>query len=425
VTITSTTYDPDPASNTATVTTTVIPVADLGIEKLSTPVGTVGMGQPLTYTLVISNAGPSPVLDPIVVTDQLPAELGTVVASGVGWTCDLSAQPLLTCTLDSGLAADAVSEVTLVTTAPLTRGLVLTNTATITATVFDPDLGNNTSYVTITVIDVPIAGLQAFNDGPTTVGYPTTLWAATTAGTNVTYEWSLGYSTATDTGQTVVHTYPSIGEYTAIVTASNSINVMTATTTISITDFVRLYLPVVMRNYVAAPDLVVESIVASANSVQVVIRNEGDLPVVDEFWVDAYLNPTTPPTAVNQTWRHVGDYGIVWGITSDALPLAPGDAITLTVTPTGGDYYHAGLSNVSWPLAAGTQVYAQADSAHTETSYGGVIENHEIVGGAYNNITGPSISTDMSNRGTIPIIAETSWFAKDRDLPRVEKMVPI
>ncbi len=421
VVITSTTYDPDPTSNTATVTTTVIPVADLGIEKLSTPVGTVGMGQPLTYMLVISNAGPSPVLDPIVVTDQLPAELGTVVASGVGWTCDLSAQPLLTCTLDGGLAADAVSEITLVTTAPLTRGLVLTNTATITATVSDLDLGNNTSSVTITVIDVPIADLQAFNDSPTTLGYPTTLWATTTAGTNVNYEWSLGYGAATDTGQTVVHTYPSISEYTAIVTASNSINVMTATTTISITDFVRIYLPVVMRNYVAAPDLVVERITASSTSLQVVVRNEGDTPVVDEFWVDAYLDPTTPPTAVNQTWQHVGDHGIVWGVTSDALPLDPGDAITLTVTPVGGDYYHADLSNVSWPLAAGTQVYAQADSAHNETSYGGVIENHEIIGGAYNNITGPTTSTDVLNKGPLLIIIEAPWPAEDRGLPPVER----
>jgi uncharacterized repeat protein (TIGR01451 family) len=417
VVITSTTYDPDPTSNTATVTTTVIPVADLSIEKLVTPVGTVGMGQPLTYTLVISNAGPSPVQQTIVVTDQLPAELDTVAVSGVGWTCDLSAQPLLTCTLDGGLAAGATSEINLVTTAPLTRGLVLTNTATITATVFDPDLLNNTSSVTITVVEVPIAGLQAFNDSPTTVSYPTTLWATTTAGTNVTYEWSLGYGTVTDTGQTITHTYPSTGEYTAIVTATNSVSMVTATTTISITDFTRLYLPVVMRNYVAAPDLVVEQITASGNSVQVVIRNEGDLPVEDEFWVDVYLNPATPPTAVNQTWQHVGDHGIVWGVTSDALPLNPGDALTLTVTPAGGSYYHADLSNVSWPLASGTVIYAQVDSAHTETSYGGVMENHEIVGGTYNNIMGPVISTDVSNRDTMPLVLTVPWPAKDQGLP--------
>jgi uncharacterized repeat protein (TIGR01451 family) len=423
VVITSTTYDPDPTSNTATVTTTVIPVADLGIEKQVAPVGSVGMGQPLTYTLVISNAGPSPVLDTVVVTDRLPSELGTVTASGVGWTCDFSAQPLLTCTLDGGLAAGATSEIDLVTTAPLTRGLVLTNTAAITATVFDPDLGNNTSSITITVIDVSITGLQAFNDSPTAIGYPTTLWAAVDSGTNITYEWSLGYGTAQDTGQSVIHTYPAIGEYTAIVTATNSVSVMTATTTVSITNLTTVYLPVVMRNYVAAPDLVVEQINASSTSVQVVIRNEGDQPVEDEFWVDAYLNPTSPPTAVNQTWQYVGNYGIVWGVTSDALPLNPGEAITLTVTPSGGDYYYAGLSNVSWPLAVGSQVYAQADSAHSATSYGGVMENHEIVGGPYNNITGPVTSTDALAGGAGPLVLRIPWPAEDLGLPPVRERV--
>jgi uncharacterized repeat protein (TIGR01451 family) len=423
VVITSTTYDPDPTSNTAIVTTTVIPVADLGIEKLVTPVGTVGMGQPLTYTLVVSNAGPSPVLDPIVVTDQLPGEVGPVVASGAGWTCDLSAQPLLTCTLSGGLAAGATSEINLVTTAPLTRGLVLTNTATITATVFDPDQLNNTSSVTITVVDVPITGLQAFNDSPTAIDYPTTLWATVDSGTNITYEWSLGYGTAQDTGQTVVHTYPALGEYTAIVTATNSVSVMTATTTISITNLIGVYLPRVMLNYVAAPDLVVEQINASSTSVQVVIRNEGDMPVEDEFWVDVYLNPTTPPTSVNQTWQYVGDHGIVWGVTSDALPLYPGEAITLTVTPSGGSYYFAGLSNVSWPLAAGTQVYAQADSAHSATSYGGVRESHEIVGGPYNNITGPVTSTGALDGEAGFLVLRALWPAEDLDLPPVGEKV--
>ncbi|MBN1977912.1 MAG: hypothetical protein JW918_10960 [Anaerolineae bacterium] len=92
----------------------------------------------------------------------------------------------------------------------------------------------------------------------------------------------------------------------------------------------------------------------------------------DEFWVDVYLDPTTPPTAVNQTWRHVGDHGIV--------------------------------------------------SAHSATSYGGVMENHEIVGGPYNNITGPVTSTDASDRGA-GFFTLTPWPAKDLGLPPVGERV--
>jgi hypothetical protein len=37
----------------------------------------------------------------------------------------------------------------------------------------------------------------------------------------------------------------------------------------------------------------------------------------------------------------------------------------------------------------GTLIYAQVDSAHTASAFGGVQENHEITGLPYNNISGP------------------------------------
>ena len=63
--------------------------------------------------------------------------------------------------------------------------------------------------------------------------------------------------------------------------------------------------------------------------------NQGDAYVTDEFWVDVYINPDPAPTAVNQIWEDLADEGLVWGVTAGALPLAPGEAITLTV---GGDH---------------------------------------------------------------------------------------
>jgi subtilisin-like proprotein convertase family protein len=145
----------------------------------------------------------------------------------------------------------------------------------------------------------------------------------------------------------------------------------------------QVFLPLVARNYVVAPDLVVERIVAGTNSIAVVIHNQGNAPSVDDFWVDVYVNPYTPPTHVNQIWSDVAGQGLVWGVTAD---LQPGETLTLTV---GGAYYVAEYSHVAWPLAAGTPVYAQVDSANADTTYGGVLEDHEITGGAYNNIAGP------------------------------------
>ena len=95
---------------------------------------------------------------------------------------------------------------------------------------------------------------------------------------------------------------------------------------------------------------------------------------------------------MNETWQHVGTQGGVWGVTQDALPLNPGDTLTLTVTPAGGSYYRSDLSDISWPLASNTRIYAQVDSAHTATAFGAILENHEVIGATYNNITGPVLS---------------------------------
>jgi hypothetical protein len=135
-----------------------------------------------------------------------------------------------------------------------------------------------------------------------------------------------------------------------------------------------------------APDLVVESIVATGNNVQLVLRNVGTGPAWEWFWVDVYIDPSPPPTAVNQPWQYLADQGLVWGVTAPAMPLAPGAAVTLTV----GDYYFwPDLSEVTWPLPPGTPVYAQVDSYNDLTNYGAVLEFHEIVGYPYNNIMGP------------------------------------
>jgi uncharacterized repeat protein (TIGR01451 family) len=406
--ITSTLADLNPTRNTALVTTTVTPVADLALAKTA-HAAQVGLGTPLTYTLTVSNAGLSPLLSPVVVTDTLPAGLTDVAASTA---CELSALPAVTCTLE-GLDVGATARLTLTARAPLTRG-VITNTAGVTAPGVDPDPLNNTDAVTVTIEDVAITDLVASNDSPNAVGTLTTLEASIATGTNVTYAWALGDGT-TATGASITHTYPNTGTYTAVVTATNSVSQRTATTTVEIIDWYTLHLPLVMRNYVAAPDLVVERLAVTSNAVTVTIKNDGDAPVEDhfanEFWVDVYIDPDTPPTSINQTWQRVGDQGLVWGVTQEALPLAPGEALTLTV---GGPYYYPDESVVTWPLATGTTVYAQVDSAHVETDYGAVREDHEIIGQPYDeggNIRGPisalegaggSSPTPFDDRGWTP-----------------------
>jgi hypothetical protein len=134
------------------------------------------------------------------------------------------------------------------------------------------------------------------------------------------------------------------------------------------------------------PDLVVERIATDGGALQVVIRNQGDAAVQSPFWVDLYVAPDAPPTAVNQVWQERGDGGAAWHISGKALPLAPGAALTLRL---GDAHYWSELSSLGGPILAGTSLYAQVDSADALTTYGGVLESHERAGGAYNNISGP------------------------------------
>ncbi len=162
-----------------------------------------------------------------------------------------------------------------------------------------------------------------------------------------------------------------------------------------------LYLPLILKaggsstpvttptTGISAPNLVVEQVVAGSDGAQVRIRNVGDQPAMGGFWVDLYLNPSSAPTHVNQTWQMLSAQGMAWGVTTPGVPLAAGQAITLT---TYGDFYRPDQSSFTAPIAAGTQVYVQVDSANANSTYGAVRETHEISGTTYDNIAGPTAS---------------------------------
>lgn len=81
----------------------------------------------------------------------------------------------------------------------------------------------------------PIAGLSATNNSPSVLGQATTFTATVSVGSGVSYAWNFGDQT-TGNGQVVSHIYTGIGSYTAVVTASNSLGSLTATTAVTITD---------------------------------------------------------------------------------------------------------------------------------------------------------------------------------------------
>jgi hypothetical protein len=178
-----------------------------------------------------------------------------------------------------------------------------------------------------------------------------------------------------------------------------------------------VYLPLLTHKYVLAPDLIVERITASGSSIEVVIKNQGNAPVLNEFWVDGYINPQIVPNGVNQPWWERGQEGMAWWVEGQALAaLIPGGSFTLKAYDA---YYARHESNIeTWPLPAGTTLYAQVDSYDLDTTYGIVLESHEVTGQAYNNIYGPVHSTAAISAGTMPSIEHDELVPPGAPLPR-------
>jgi uncharacterized repeat protein (TIGR01451 family) len=177
-TVSGPTSDPITANNTATDTDTLSPHADLSVKKTdnaggtysaatnNSTGGTVANGQPLTYTILVANAGPSDATG-ATVTDTFPSGFASPTWAVVGSSGGASA----TTTSGSGSISDSVtlpagSSITFQATGTATGAGTLTNTATVSPPggVVDGTPANNTSTDTVTVN--PVAHLSVTKSGP-------------------------------------------------------------------------------------------------------------------------------------------------------------------------------------------------------------------------------------------------------------------
>ncbi|RLC65169.1 MAG: hypothetical protein DRI48_06995, partial [Chloroflexi bacterium] len=151
--ITGATTDVVTTNNSAFVTTTILSVADVGIDKRAIP-AIVAPGDLITYRLTFTNHGPN-VATGVVITDRLPGEIisSVLVSSGA----NITRTPGTTYTWQvADLAAGEGGVITI--TGVVSAGLgTITNTAVITGAVEDPFLPNNTVTLATLINRPPIA----------------------------------------------------------------------------------------------------------------------------------------------------------------------------------------------------------------------------------------------------------------------------
>ena len=151
--VTSETPDPDTSDNSSTTTLTVPPLVDLAVTKSHT--GGLTVGTDATWTLTVTNNGPTDDPGPVTVVDTVPDGLRPLAGTGDGWSCAVAGQ-VVTCTDDTGLAVGDTATITLTTAVLPAAYPSVVNTATVTSPAEDTDPENNAATDT-----APVEGLSA------------------------------------------------------------------------------------------------------------------------------------------------------------------------------------------------------------------------------------------------------------------------
>ncbi len=200
------------------------------VELSLNTVNQIEAGKMLTYTVVITNFGPDPVVN-MVMQDSLPSQIRYLSGTVAGTSCEHDAG-VVSCGLPR-LNADEAVTVVLETAVDISAVGLITNTAELLADIIDNNPDDNRDTAVTQVLFIPITGLSVSNISPTGLTHETAFAASTLTGNGVTYDWSFG-DNSVGQGQFPTHTYSAIGVYTAIVTASNPVNSVTASTQVTI-----------------------------------------------------------------------------------------------------------------------------------------------------------------------------------------------
>ena len=413
------------SSGVATDTLNVV-APDLGITKSVTPT-LVEVGQTLTYTLAFSNTGNGTATG-VVISDTVPLSLTNinVVSSGVTITQTAAAPTYVWLVQDLAPNEGGTITISGIVSSSVAAGNY-PNTAIITGTKTEFNATNNVATATLTLLsyDLAIAKSGIRNPGATTViNYTVTVvnnsgtsapgaiiadaipagisdftWNCVASG-GVTCPRAAASNTALDETTGV---FPVGGQLMYNITATLAISTATITNTATVTSLTGLsdsdpsndsathvsqpasdlYLPLVLKDTIFLPDLVITSLTATTSDVTVVIQNQGNVAAIDAFWVDVYYTNSAP--VLNQPGN------LFWGLSvpNGGVPIAAGGVVTLTLS---SPYYSGG----SPPSSANTTVYGQVDSIGL-FSYGAVQESNES-----NNVFGPTISTTALGGASAP-----------------------
>lgn len=346
---TGTESDPDQQNNTDTENTTVAGVADLAITKTDN-ITTAIPGEENTYTIVITNNGPSDVVDAKV------SDTFTSSFEDPEWTCVSSGGS--SCTgLGSGEINDTVSilsggTLTYYASGKISSGATgaLTNTATVTTPedVTDPDEQNNSATDETTL--VPSADIQVSKvDSPDPV----------TAGSMLSYTVAVTNDGPSDAQSvTVTDSLPAEVAYLSATPTQGSCNQSNGTVTCNVGTITSGDTVNIAINVTVKSDVLEGSITNTANALST--TPDPDLSNNDG-------TTSTETTGVSTE----ADLSITK--TDDPDPVIAGEALTYTLTVQNGGPSDAQNVVITDQLPADTEYQDSLSSANCDETSPGVI----------------------------------------------------
>lgn len=149
--------DPNLANNTATLTLPM-PAADLSLAVTAAP-NPASPGQPVTYDLVVTNAGPGTAGSASLQYTVPPGGTVAGIVPGVGWLCQQVASTV-TCNYAMAVPPGALPDVK-ISVVPLSGGMDLVAQSSVSGTASsDPNPGNNSVTTTTPVAAAPGADIS-------------------------------------------------------------------------------------------------------------------------------------------------------------------------------------------------------------------------------------------------------------------------
>ena len=367
--------DLDPSNNTSKKSTLVITRADLEIVKTD-DIDPIPAGDVLTYTLAVTNHGPSNATG-VTVTDSLPANVTFLSASTTQGTVSV-VNGLLTANLN-GLAVNNSGTITVRVRVSPSLTTSLSNTATVVGNETDPVPSNNSdTEPTVVITRTDLEVVKTDDVDPVTAGNLLTYTMVVT---------NHGPSDATEVR--VSDPLPAGVTFVSATTTQGSVAVANGTLTGTLGN---------LANNAAATITVTvrvnPSTITNLNNTATVTGNEPD-PIPSN-------NSDSEPTVVIRRT----DLAIVK--TDDVDPVTAGNLLTYTMVVTNHGPSDATGVSVSDPLPAGVTFVSATTTQGTVSATNGTLTG--TLGNLANNATAtitvtvrvnPSTTTNLNNTATV------------------------